>query len=562
MKKILIIGSGIAGLSCAVTGAQQGMHVILVSPMPSERSQSVMAAGGINAVLYPEKEGDSVSSHVQDTLKGGCFLENEEDVEELCREAFRILNDLENMGAVFTRDENGKIAQRAFGGQSYRRTAFAGAATGKHIVSALIQKCRQYECQGKIERKMGLHFYSALIRNARCYGAVFLDGIGEKLEVIYADAVVMATGGQNTIFGKTTGSTLCDGYAVGKLFEQGAKLRNLEFIQYHPTTIETYQKRLLITEAARGEGGRLFYNKEGQRVYFMEEMFGPKGNLMPRDIVSRCMEECPSQVYLDVTFLGDALIHSRLEEVYELCKKYRNLDITKEVIPVAPSVHFFMGGLWVDSNHETNIHRLYAVGECASKYHGANRLGGNSLLAAMYSGRVAARDIGYAEKESDVGLRFDGEIEELEQQLKKIKESKSNFSAVIVRNDLAEMMKENLGIIRNADKINEGIETVDFYLKATDKILYDKDVSLYVSCSLKNILLLAKAILESALFRCESRGAHVRSDYPQTNPELSVSTIAEYKDGDVHIRYEAIPKSNRRYRSDSDKGDKKSDCTN
>ena len=213
------------------------------------------------------------------------------------------------------------------------------------------------------------------------------------MEMIRADSVVMATGGQNALFGKTTGSSLCDGYAEGKLFMQGAELKNLEFIQYHPTTMETAQKKMLISEAVRGEGGRLFYEADGNRVYFMEKRFGEKGNLMPRDVVSRCMDETGRDVFLDISFLGKEEILRKLSEVYDVCLKYRGIDISKQCIPVSPSVHFFMGGIAVKNNHETNIKNLYAIGECASIYHGANRLGGNSLLAAVYSGITAAKDI-------------------------------------------------------------------------------------------------------------------------------------------------------------------------
>ena len=312
MDKAIVIGSGIAGCACAVRLADAGVHVLLVSPFPSERSQSVMAAGGINAVLGDCEAGDSVASHVDDTMNGGHGIAGEQAVKSLCEHASDVVEYLERIGTVFSLEP--------------------------------------------------------------------------------ADALVMATGGQNALFGKTTGSTQCDGYAAGKLFMQGVDLKNLEFIQYHPTTIETSQKRMLISEAVRGEGGRLFYLKGGERVYFMEEKYGSRGNLMPRDIVSQEIEATGCEVYLDAAFLGKRVIDERLPEVRDICQKYRGIDIAKEPIPVVPSVHFFMGGIAVDNQHETNVENLFAIGECASIYHGANRLGGNSLLAAVYSGWVAARN--------------------------------------------------------------------------------------------------------------------------------------------------------------------------
>ena len=239
MKKVLIIGSGISGMACAVRCANRGIHVTLVSPFPSERSQSVMAAGGINAVLPGEEAGDSVESHIEDTLKGGGGLGGEKAVAGLCGHGEEILRYLESIGTVFSVDREGHLMRRAFGGQSHKRTYYCGASTGKQIVSALVMETRRFENAGLIERKMWCCFYSALIRDGVCYGALLFNEAAGGLEAEYADAVVIATGGQNALFGKTTGSTQCDGYTAGKLFMQGAELKNLEFIQYHPTTLET-----------------------------------------------------------------------------------------------------------------------------------------------------------------------------------------------------------------------------------------------------------------------------------------------------------------------------------
>ena len=392
MKKVLIIGSGIAGMTCAIECAKKGMKVSLVSPYSSERAQSVLAAGGINAVLDNTK-GDSINCHVEDTLKGGCYIAGSNPVRGLCEDAPDIIRWLERIGTVFSTDTDGTIRQRAFGGQSYNRTCYCGASTGKHIVTALIMETRRLEGMGMIERRTSIDFYSALITNGECCGAILYNTLTEELEACCADCLIIATGGMNALFRMSTGSSLCDGYAAGKLFEQGVELKNLEFIQYHPTTIITGQKRMLVSEAARGEGGRLYYEENGKRVYFMEDQFGEHGNLMPRDVVSKCMEETGKDIFLDVSFLGKDRIMQRIPEVYELCKKYRGIDISKESIPVVPSVHFFMGGIAVDNSHETNIRNLYAIGECASIYHGANRLGGNSLLAAIHGARAAALSI-------------------------------------------------------------------------------------------------------------------------------------------------------------------------
>ena len=530
MKKVLIIGSGIAGLSCAVSCAEKNMEVTLVSPFPSERAQSVLAAGGINAVTDQHEPGDSIACHIEDTLNGGCHIAGKEAVRGLCESAPDIIKWLEKLGTVFTTEPDGSVSKRAFGGQSYKRTCYCGASTGKQIVTALVMEARRYGGMGRIKQRLWTDFYSALIRNGVCYGAVFYNEATGTPEAITADCVVIATGGQNALFGKTTGSTQCDGYTAGKLFMQGVELKNLEFIQYHPTTIETAQKMMLISEAVRGEGGRLYYEKDGRRVYFMEDQFGEKGNLMPRDVVSRCIEECGKDVFLDVTFLGKDKILKKLPEVYELCRKYRGIDITKQSIPVSPSVHFFMGGIAVKNNHETNIKNLYAIGECASIYHGANRLGGNSLLAAIHGGKIAADSIENS-KTADIEADWSEEIENAAEKLRSLKGSKSQYPVKYVRDMLAETMKEDLGIVRSEEQLQKGIDDVSFYLSVADKIRYDRSELAYFGYSLTGILTLAKATLICAQNRQESRGAHYRSDHPAPEDAYKAATIIRYDDG-------------------------------
>ena len=530
MNSVLVIGNGISGMSSAIRCAELGLRVTLVSPFPSERSQSVMAAGGINAVREGNGEGDTVSSHIEDTLKGGAYLAGEKEVRGLCEGSGAILEYLESIGTVFSVDENGKTAKRAFGGQSHRRTYYCGASTGKQIVSALIMEVRRFEAKGLIERRLWSCFYSGLIADGTCHGALIFDEASGKLEALYADAVIMATGGQNALFGKTTGSTQCDGYTQGKLFQQGVRLKNLEFIQYHPTTLETGQKRMLISEAARGEGGRLYYEDQGRRVYFMEEKYGKNGNLMTRDVVSREIFLAKKDVYLDVSFLGKEVIKRRIPEIMELCAKYRGIDITKEPIPVAPSVHFFMGGFAVDSSHETNIRNLFAVGECASIYHGANRLGGNSLLAAVYGGFTAAREIaGRIGEYKHPG--FDGYLDRENDLLAKKGKTESRFPVAYIRDMLAKTMQNDLGIVRDGQRLAGGIKDVDYLLETAEKIRYDSSVMPYFNYSLIGILTLARAVLTCADFRKESRGAHFRSDFPETRDGYAKPTIISYEGG-------------------------------
>ena len=249
------------------------------------------------------------------SVGNGCYIGGEKAVTGLCEHGEEILEMLERIGTVFSIDEKGRPMRRAFGGQSHKRTYYCGASTGKQIVSALVMEARRFEAMGLICRRLWCCFHSVLPRDGVCHGALLYDETQNKLEAVCADAVVMATGGQNALFGKTTGSTQCDGYAAGRLFMQGAVLKNLEFIQYHPTTLETPQKRMLISEAARGEGGRLYYEEDGQRVYFMEEKYGPRGNLMTRDVVAREIHAANRPVLLDISFLGKQVIDERLAEL-------------------------------------------------------------------------------------------------------------------------------------------------------------------------------------------------------------------------------------------------------
>ena len=496
-KEILIIGSGISGLTCAIESAARGIHVTLVSPYPSERAQSVLAAGGINAVLHKEASEDSVECHISDTLKGGLNIAGKEAVRGLCEDAPQIIKWLEKIGTVFTR-ENGNVAQRAFGGQTYNRTCYCGASTGKQIVTALIMEARRYECMGLITRRNRTQFISALIKDGRCYGAVVFDEASGSPEVITADAVVMATGGQNCLL----------------------------------TTIRTAQKKMLVSEAARGEGGRLYYMDGDRRVYFMEDKFGPKGNLMPRDVVSRCIYETGKQVYLDVSFLGREKIMKRIPEVYDLCMKYIGIDISRESIPIEPSVHFFMGGIAVNLKHQTNIEDLYAVGECASIYHGANRLGGNSLLAAVHSGKVAAAAIDdKAERREDV--LFDEEFNAAKKALQE--GAGGSLTAEDVRVKLASVMNTNLGIVREDSELLKGIEDIDSLISECQGGLRGSSYERYTMIS---VLTLARAVLVCARERKESRGSQLRRDYPDTSEDYGCATIISYDGGDFSVTYD------------------------
>lgn len=537
-KTILVIGSGISGLSAAINAAKAGSRVILIAPEPSERAQSVMAAGGLNSSGIGTDPQDSPEVHCTDTLAGGCNIASHAAVEALCQGAQNVVHELEAMGMVFSRNKQGEILTRGLGGHSKNRTVFCGAATGKLMVSALNRAARYFEANGQIVRKLHTFFMSGAIENGKIYGAFCFDTIENKACFVAGDAVILATGGQNLLFGKSTGSVLCDGGAAAAVFRQGVALKNLEFIQYHPTTIETPSKRMLITEGARGEGGRLFYQKGGNRVYFMEDKYGARGNLMPRDVVSREIFLSGEQVYLDITFLGAKLISERLSEVQELCRDYLNLDVTREPISISPSVHFFMGGIAVDINHSTNVLGLYAVGECASIYHGANRLGGNSLLAAMHSGKIAAAHAVELQGMPATQTDWHARAQTLGADICHRQSDKSTFSPFHILKEVERIMQNSLGIARGASQLEGGLEEIDFYLSTIKKITYNTVIQKQHTIMLENYLFLAKAILLSALAREESRGAHYRIDYPTTSPEFCAASIAKLQGEQINISFQ------------------------
>ncbi|MBR2282340.1 MAG: FAD-binding protein, partial [Spirochaetales bacterium] len=395
MGNVNIIGSGMAGLSAAISLSEKGIGCNLISVLPSERAQSVLAEGGINAALNSMGDGDTPALHASDTMEAGVLLADSEAVKGLAETAPAIVRQLAICGVPFnTRD--GRLQQRPFGGQTKVRTVFSRSSTGKVVMTALIDKVRYYESAGLV-RRFPHHGLSELsVSDGRCTG-VWIEDEYTGSETYLAGPVILAFGGMNGLFpGMTTGTTANSGNALAQVFSQGVALSNLEMIQFHPTTIAINDKRCLVSEAARGEGGRLFILRDGKPWYFMEERYPVLKNLMPRDVVSREIyfvthdESCTGPVYLDMTGLPDEVWRAKLPDLRKEIVEYTKLDPKTEPIPIAPGIHYFMGGIDVDAKHRTNMEGLYAAGECCSQYHGANRLGGNSMLGAMYGGHVAA----------------------------------------------------------------------------------------------------------------------------------------------------------------------------
>jgi succinate dehydrogenase / fumarate reductase flavoprotein subunit len=555
MKEILVIGCGLAGTTAAIKCAEMGHKVKLFSPMPSERAQSVMAMGGINAALNTKGENDSPYEHYLDTLAGGCYLNNPAAVKGLTQNAPSVAKWLGTRGVNFDRDKNGNLELRYFGGQKKMRTAYSGAHTGKQIITALSAECRKYEVEGKIERMIGWYFLSFVLdSNNECAGAVMIHKQQSEIQVFPADVVIMATGGPNRVFGKTSGSAANEGTASGLVFMQGLSFANLEMIQYHPTTIDTPAKRMLITEAARGLGGRLFTVKDGKRWYFMEEWYPERGALMPRDVVSRSIYKVcvnmgiklngKNEVYLDITHLPKQKIDQDLDEVVKTCMDFMGLDPHKSPIPVYPGIHYFMGGIKTDEFHRTNISRVFAAGECSSQYHGANRLGGNSVLGAVYGGMVAAKESCSMEKAENHDDRKKACALALEKANKMYyeweKNNKESFcTSLKIKNDVAEIMNYSMGIYRDGKTLEEALKKLSSLYKECS--MMGSNESYYDYVTTPAMVLLAQAMVASALSRRESRGAHQRTDYPETNDsEYRKTTVINYNQDDIKVHFEEI----------------------
>ncbi|MCR4946726.1 MAG: FAD-binding protein [Lachnospiraceae bacterium] len=515
---INIIGAGLAGLSAALELGKAGIPCRLISAQTSERAQSNLAEGGINACLDVMGEEDHVSEHFADTVRGGCDLADPNMVAGMCAAAPGIIRELSEYGVPFQR-ENGRMIQRNFGGQKKKRTAYVKSSTGKMITTTLIEAVRRYECEGLTGRFSHHLFQDIILSEGKCVGVSVYDPYRGKLLRLPGE-VIIACGGINGFFsGKTTGTTANTGNAAALLFSRGVQMADLEMIQYHPTTVQIPGKRLLVSEAARGEGGRLFYrDNAGNPCYFMEEKYGASGNLMPRDVVAREMLMCGREVFLDLRALSAHIWEKRLSDLREELIHYLALDPKSEPVPVSPGIHFFMGGIRVNEEHRSNIPGLYAAGECACAYHGANRLGGNSLLGAIYGGKIAAESAlkdSRSHAETVLPLSEDGVTDDGSGRV----------------TDLSGLLFRSLPVLRTQEQMQEGLEAM-----LAEKAAAEKNGRLD-----RARLLLAEAILRSALVRKESRGAHSVREYPGRAEALQRITTAQYINGAVETGFEELP---------------------
>src|SRR6195952_1650577 len=471
--RIIVVGGGLAGLSAVIKIAEAGGTVDLFSIVPVKRSHSVCAQGGINAAKDLKGEGDSVLKHFDDTIYGGDFLANQTPVKQMTAQGPAIIDLLDRMGVPFNRTPEGLLDFRRFGGTLYQRTAFAGATTGQQLLYGLDEQVRRHEAEGKVTKYEGWEFLSAVLDgNGVCRGICAMDLRTMETRTFPADAIIICTGGNGAIFGKSTNSVVCTGSAQSALYQQGAVYANGEFIQVHPTAIPGEDKLRLMSESARGEGGRVWVPRdrtdkraaqsipEGDRWYFLEERYPKYGNLVPRDIATRDIFKVVYEdgmgidgqpmVYLDVSHLSPER-QSKLEGILEIYEKFVGDDPRKIPMKIFPGMHYTMGGLWGGFNQQTTMPGVSAAGEADYSIHGANRLGANSLLSCIYGGFVAGpQAMAYAKSlpAPPGGGGHRGEIARQNERNARLLVSKGTENPFKLWRELGDTMTKNATIVR------------------------------------------------------------------------------------------------------------------
>src|SRR5579859_3051344 len=553
--KIIVVGGGLAGLSAVIKIAEMGGNVDLFSIVPVKRSHSVCAQGGINAAKNLKGEGDSTWQHFDDTVYGGDFLGNQPPIKDMCEAAPGIIDLLDRMGVPFNRTPEGLLDFRRFGGTLYNRTAFAGATTGQQLLYALDEQVRRYESEGKVKKYEHWEFLSAVLDGKKvCRGICAMDLRSMEVRTFPADAVIMATGGIGAIFGKSTNSVVCTGSAQSALYQQGCYYANGEFIQVHPTSIPGEDKLRLMSESARGEGGRVWVPKqkgdkrdplsipESERWYFLEEWYPKYGNLVPRDVATRAIHKVVYEhglgvdgqpaAYLDLTHIDRATLDRKLEGILEIYEKFVGDDPREVPMKIFPGMHYTMGGLWVDFNQMTNIPGLFAAGECEYQYHGANRLGANSLVSCIHGG-FSAGPIALKYAKSVEAVQGDGgaaaEIARQAELNKRLINNQGNENPFKLWRELGVTMTEHATVIRYNKGLKQADEKIVELLDRFQNVnLSDKsqwaNTSFAFARQLYNMLELSRCVVQGAIVRDESRGAHYKPDFPDRNDEKFLKT--------------------------------------
>ncbi len=601
VRRVIVVGGGLAGLMTVIKLCEAGVPVDLFSLVPVKRSHSVCAQGGINASVNTKGEGDSPAVHLEETVYGGDFLANQPPVKGMADAAPGIVFMLDRMGVPFNRTAEGLLDFRRFGGTLFHRTAFAGATTGQQLLYALDEQVRRYETLDvedskgsvirgeKMVRKFELWDFLSIVRDddGVARGIVAQDLKSMEIEAFSGEAVCLATGGCGIVFGRSTNSVINTGTAAAAVYRQGACYANGEFIQVHPTAIPGADKLRLISESARGEGGRVWVPRdprdarkgreipEKDREYFLEEKYPGYGNLVPRDIAARelfkkCFHEKrgvydpktkknENEVYLDLTHMPEEMLRKKLAGILEIYEKFVGEDPYTNPMRVFPAVHYSMGGLWVDfershsgslvigspRNQATNIEGLYACGECDYQYHGANRLGANSLLSCIYGGMAAGPAIATYVKNmrkastGDTSKSvFEAARKREEDHYKSILDMEGDENPYVLHQELAETMLRDCTIERDngvLDKVIEKIDDIELRARkcgVTDQATHANQGAPFIR-HLFNMVVIARVIAQGARNRDESRGAHFKPAFEKRDDKNWLrTTLAMHEAGE------------------------------
>ncbi|HJF14968.1 MAG TPA: FAD-binding protein [Enteractinococcus helveticum] len=547
---VLVIGTGGSGLRAAIELAEQGVDVIAVGKRPRNDAHTALAAGGINAALGTMDAEDSWQQHAADTIKESYYLADPRTVETVAKGAAEGIGDLERYGMGFAREEDGRISQRFFGAHTFRRTAFAGDYTGLEIQRSLVRRSEQHE----IPILDTVYITDILTNDNRVFGAYGFDINNGTRYLIHADAVILAAGGHNRIWRRTSSrrdENTGDSFRLA--VEAGARLRDPELVQFHPSGILEPENAAgtLVSEAARGEGG-ILRNALGER--FMERYDPERMELSTRDRVALAAYTEIQQgrgtenggVWLDVSHLPREVILERLPRVYQTLMETQMLDITREPIEIAPTAHYSMGGVWVrPEDHSTDVDGLYAIGEASSGLHGANRLGGNSLIELLVFGRIVGQaaaqysaNLLAQTRSADAVAKARGEVDRL-----LTADGEENVRAL--QRAIRDMMTECAGVVRSEEGLKQGLARLDEIEARMKNVGIHPDIAgfqdLAHAYDLKSSALAARATLEAALERRETRGCHNRSDYPQMDPDMQVNLVWSPKTGVTREEIAPIP---------------------
>jgi succinate dehydrogenase / fumarate reductase, flavoprotein subunit len=560
---ILIIGGGLAGLRAAIEAKKSGRDVAILSKVHPLRSHSVAAQGGINAALgnAPAPSRDTWKNHAFDTIKGSDYLADQDAVEVMCREAMERVVEMEHWGTLFSRTEDGKIAQRPFGGAGFPRACYAADRTGHNLLHTLYEQVIGFQIP-VYEEWVAL---SLVVGGGRCVGILGLHFFEGKMIPIQAKAVILATGGYGRTYLRSTNAVINTGRGCFLAYQAGVPLEDLEFVQFHPTSL--FGTNILITEGARGEGGYLI-NANGER--FMERYAPHLMELGPRDIVARGAQTEIDQgrgfeggyVYLDLRHLGREKLLDRLPGIRQIAMDFAGVDPILEPIPIQPAQHYSMGGIPTNVDGETQLPGLFAAGECACvSVHGANRLGGNSLLETLVfgerAGRKAAEQVD-KERETSHNTVFENHLKAFQIGLEEVFERKNEEPSFLIRDEMKALMTFQVGIFRNEQPLLSAREKIKELKNRFLKVgLKQKDLAFNHEAiqywDLEGMLHLADAIVEGALARKESRGSHFRVDYPNRDDDhwlrhtLAFKTSEGVKLGYKEVTITSYPPKERTY---------------